>query len=148
MNFGKYLSLIPFEYHFEKEPDWYWRIRAVTAEDELAKDRFWSENTDIFNDIPVPPAGWRVMVWEVVRTFAGTNIPKDDKSVEDGGKPILSDSANNAQVEAIVKQMPPDMVFEIWQAVGEVNPYWGPAKKAVRAGEESSDQGTSDGKEE
>jgi len=146
VNFGKYLSLIPFEYHFKKEPDWYWRIRSVTAEDELAKDQWWTNNTDLFNGIPVPPAGFRVMIFEIVRTFAGTNIPKTDKPVEDGGKPVLSDNATEAEIETVVRSMPPEMVTEIWYAIGDINPFWGPARP--KKAEESSEDNASDGNKE
>lgn len=139
MNFGKYLSLIPFEFHFEKEPEWFWKIRSVTAEDELIKDQWWMGNTELFNGVAMPPAGFKVMIFEIARTFAGTNIPKADKPVEDGGKPILSDNASVSDVESILKAMPPDMVLEIWRGVGEINPFWGPAKKVARGEEEISE---------
>jgi hypothetical protein len=121
--FGKYAILDVVEHHFEKEPDWVWRIKPPNSGDELAMQKFMVNNRyEIDADgtrREFPPTYIEVAYREIAVTFAGTNIPGDD------GKPILADAAKVFDVENILRQMPHEMIMEIWKAIWEAVPGWG-----------------------
>ena len=50
-----------------------------------------------------------------------------DKPVDEGGEPYIEVGAPVETIEALVAKMPHDMFYEIWTAVGEAYPHWGPA---------------------
>ena len=128
LNFGKYAIVDPVKYHFEKEPDWYWLIKPPTAAAELAVARILStDRTRVEPDgtrVTLLPTTLEVAIKEIAVTFAGTNIPTS----ETDPTPILKETASPAEVEALLGQMPREMVLEIWKAVGEACPGWGPWK--------------------
>ena len=139
INFGKYAIVAPVEHRFEQEPDWIWRIKPVSSGDELAMQKFlWQRRAQVVNGVreEIPPVNMEIIHREIALSFAGTNIPKS--KMGEGGEPvpvtsnegervpILPDKAGVDQVEAVLRQMPPQMVMEIWKAVGEANPTWGP----------------------
>lgn len=122
--FGKYAIVAPVEYHFKEEPDLFWKIKAATAGDELELEKYLFANRRYVKDadgksVVLPPLWVQQMHMEISLTFAGTNIAENDKLfIED-----------NASVETICKailKMPEGMVEEIWLAVKETNPTWGP----------------------
>jgi hypothetical protein len=127
MSFGKYAVLQDVVHTFEKEPDWGWTIHPITMNEELSMAQFLAR--DLF---VVMPDGGRavrgitnheIALREIALTFRSTNIPgPDDKS-------ILPENASVAEVEEVLRTMPADMVLEIWKAVGEACPPWGPKKK-------------------
>jgi hypothetical protein len=127
-NFGKYAVIDPVTHTFEKEPGWWWKIKAPTAADELAVSRVLSrDQTRVEADgtrTTLLTTTMEVALREVAVTFAGTNIPAS----ETDPTPILRTGASWEEVEAILKQMPREMLVEIWIAVGEAVPGWGPAK--------------------
>jgi hypothetical protein len=71
------------------------------------------------------PMTLEVAMREVAVTFGGTNIPTS----ETDPTPILQESATWEQVEDVLKDMPREMLSELWVAVGEAVPGWGPTKK-------------------
>jgi len=126
MNFGKYSVNESLEHHFELEPEWFWRVRPVTSADELAMAKFYVDNTSyIMVDgvrVEQPPLWIEVMYREIALAFDGTNIPK-----QEGKKtPVLNDKSSLKDIEAVLLSMPEKMVEEIWVALGEVIPFWGP----------------------
>ena len=127
MKFGKYAIIDKVEHHFEKEPDWVWWIEPPTSGDELNMQKF-----TVNNRVEQGPDGVRheypltlveIAHREIALTFGGTNIPDDD------GKPILGENAPVGAIETVLKQMPHDLVMEIWKAIGEAVPGWGMAPK-------------------
>ena len=126
MNFGKYAILQPVTHNFEKEPDWNWIIKPVTTNEELALSQFLStERVMVMSDgsrIGRPATNIDVAVREIALTFGGTNIPGED------GKPVIELGASLDQIEAVLKKMPHPMVLEIWDAIAEAIPGWGPQK--------------------
>jgi hypothetical protein len=126
MNFGKYQVVGMLEYHFELEPEWYWNIRPVTSGDDLVMAQWYVNNSNIImvdgKPREQPPLWMEVMYKEIALLFGGTNIPKEEKKKE----PILKEGAKEEDVIAVLKQMPETMVEEIWRALGETNPFWGP----------------------
>lgn len=125
MDFGKYAITTPIEYHFEQEPDWYWRIRPVTMGDEIEMNQWMvsaatRETDDDGKSYTVPPHWITIAMREIAVTFAGTNLEED-------GKPILKDDATIEQVTKALEKLPKAMFMEIWKAVGESYPSWGPA---------------------
>ena len=135
MQFGKYAIADDVTHHFEKEPDWYWKVHAVTSGMELAMSKFLNHRRLISTPegrAELPPTSMEIAFREVALTFGGTNIPQDmNKSVEDGGAPLVPDNASVEQVETKLATIPRDMFYEIWSAVGEAYPYWGPADPNV-----------------
>lgn len=126
MNFGKYAILTPVVHTFEKEPAWSWTIKPVTTREELLMAQFLNtERVAVLPDgarVGRPATNHDVMIEEVALTFGGTNIP-DDK-----GNPILKTGASLDEVRALLLSMPVEMVRELWDAVGEAVPGWGPVQ--------------------
>ena len=123
MKFGNYAILDIVEHHFEKEPDWVWKIKPPTSGDELAMQKFMVNNR---YEIDVegtrrefPPTVIEIAYREIAITFSGTTIPGDD------GKPILADNAKVSDIENMLRQFPHEMTMEIWKALGAAVPGWG-----------------------
>ena len=134
-NFGKYAVVDPIEYHFEKMPEWIWKIKPPTSGDELKMQKFMAYNRYEVGADGVrrefPPTTMEVCHRELSLTFAGTNIPSDvEKPVEEGGEPVLKAAASLETIENTLRQMPPEMVMELWGALGEAVPGWGVRPKA------------------
>ena len=127
MNFGKYSVVGSLEHHFDLEPEWFWKIRPATSGDDLVMAKYYVENTrTVIIDgkrVEQPPLWMDVMYREIALLFDGTNIPKDPKKP---GVAILADKAAVGTIEAVLGTMPEVMVEEIWKAIGETNPFWGP----------------------
>ena len=135
MKFGKYAIADDVTHHFEKEEQWYWKVRAVTTGMELDMSKFLNHRRLISTPegrAELPPTSMEIAFREVALTFGGTNIPQDmNKPVEDGGAPFVKEDASVDEVEAALARIPRDMFYEIWAAVGEAYPYWGPADPNV-----------------
>ncbi len=129
MKFGQYAILQPVVHFFEKEPSWNWSIKPVTTFEEMALQQFLAtERVMVFPDgsrIGRPATNIEVAVREIALSFAGTNITNADDEL------ILEPSASVDEVEAVLKTMPHDMVMEIWKAVKEAVPGWGPSMPKV-----------------
>ncbi len=130
MNFGKYAILKPVTINLKLEPDWTWSIKPITTGEELQLSQFLNtERVAVLADgtrIGRPATNLEVACREIALSFAGTNIPGDD------GKPILPRDATVDEVEAALKGMPHELVMELWNAVGEAIPTWGPAKPSKK----------------
>ena len=128
-NFGKYAVIDPIEHRFEKEPEWSWTIKPPTSGDELAMQKFMAPTAT--SSAPMgtreyPPTTMEVCHRELSLTFGGTNIPSDiEKPVAEGGEPVLKVGASLQKIENMLRQMPPEMVMELWEALGEAVPGWG-----------------------
>jgi len=131
MSFGKYAIAVATTHHFEQEPEWWWKIKPVTTGMELEMSKFLSHKRLILTPegrLELPPTSMEIAFREVALTFAGTNIPLDEnKSIEDGGEPFIQEGASVEEVEKALEDMPRDMFYEVWGAVGDSYPYWGPA---------------------
>lgn len=114
-NFGAYSVLSDAEYHLKETPDWYWKFRPTTSIDDLEYAKF----LDAYYEDHTPRADdWLVAAWrQLAISFAGTNIPELS---------YLNDLTPIYEVEAIVKQMPLNLVAELWIALGKANPLYGP----------------------
>jgi hypothetical protein len=132
-NFGKYAIVSDVKHVFEQEPEWFWTIRPPTSKDEMEVSKVLStDRTRVEGDgtrVTRLTTTLEVAVCEIAVTFGGTNIPTS----ETDANPILKAGASRAEVEAILMDMPRAMVLEIWNAVGDAVPGWGPVKqKAVK----------------
>lgn len=122
-NFGKYAILKAVVYKFEEEPEWYWKINppTVSAEMEISKllnsEREKVDAQGVKTSLVVTTL--ELALKEISVTFGGTNVPGLD----------LNDDATPEQVEAVIRKMPRAMIIEIWEAVGDACPGWGPVKK-------------------
>lgn len=129
--FGKYAILDPVTFHFEKEEKWWWKLVPPTAGDELALRKFYTEGRVTYGPDGVRreyfPNLFEQSMREIALCFGGTNIPVDDeKPVEEGGDPILKVGASIEAIEKVLRDMPPEMVMEIWDNIGKSIPGWGP----------------------
>ena len=123
MNFGNYAIVDNVRHYLEKEPTWWWEVKSPTVNDEIALARFIRSD----GEEGIGKLNIQIAAREIALTFAATNIPQDpEKPVEDGGKSILKKGAPPEQVEQVLEQMPAEMLYEIWGAVGEAVPMWGP----------------------
>ena len=138
MDFGQYTVLEPLEYAFEKMPDWFWLIKAPTSGDELIITRFLNQGRvtagldGVSRD--APPSWLEVAYREIALTFAGTNIPKSEKDPT----PVIGADAKTAQIEHVLQAMPQAMVMEIWEAVRDHVPGWGPKAETEEKEEEET----------
>jgi hypothetical protein len=130
MNFGKYVIIEPVTHQFEKEPNWFWKIKPPTSGDEYEINKFLVQNRVQVGPDNVtrefPPTHTEIAYREIALLFGGTNIPEDERPVEDGGTPVIKDGASLGQIEAVLKKMPHAMVMEIWGAIADAVPGWGP----------------------
>ena len=140
LNFGKYAVIDPIEHQFEKMPEWTWKLKPPTSGDELLMQKFMAHNRFEVGADGVrrefPPTTMEVCHRELALTFAGTNIPLDPENPEE---PILKPGASLQEIETMLRQMPPEMVLELWEALGEAVPGWGvlPKAKASKGSSES-----------
>jgi hypothetical protein len=128
MDFGKYAIVKNARYHLANEPDWWWEFKPITAGDEVAMTIFIQQGR-VDKDaegktILVPHPYQSIAMREVALSFGNTNIPLNEKS----DKPILTPSSSIDEIEAVLKQMPHELFKEIWEALGDAYPFWGPAK--------------------
>ena len=130
MNFGKYAILDKSTHTFELMPEWSWTFKPTNSEDELAIAKF----------ITVQNPTWLEIAWrELALSFGSTTIPVS----ETDPKLVLEPGATVEQVEAVLKKMPLAMVQELWKALGEANPLWGPRLDPEKNPEGSESQGES-----
>jgi hypothetical protein len=126
--FGKYAILSEVTHKFEKEPDWYWKIKPATSMDELQVAKLLStEKFTISADaerVNLRPTTLEIAVREIAVLFGGTNIPTS----ETDPAPILKVGDSLDRIESVLLRMPREMVQEIWAALGECTPNWGPRK--------------------
>ena len=130
MKFGKYAVIDTVKHAFEKEPNWWWKIKAPTSGDDFEMNKFLFQGRSIVDIDGVrrefPATSVEVAYREIALTFAGTNIPaEEDKPFEDGGAPILKEGASVEEIEAILRKMPQEMIEELWFAIGDAVPGWG-----------------------
>lgn len=134
-DFGKYAIIDIVEHHFEKEPDWVWKIKPPTSGDELAMSKFLVQNRVEIDATGTrrefPPTYTEIAYREIALCFGGTTIPKGGKAgkaIADGGEPILKEDARVEVIEAVLRKMPHPMVMEIWGAIADSVPGWGPQR--------------------
>jgi hypothetical protein len=126
--FGKYAIVSDVKHALEQEPDWFWIIRPPTAKDEMEVSKILStDRTKVEADgtrVTRLTTTLEVAICEIAVTFGGTNIPTS----ETDPTPILKTNASLAEVEAALKDMPRALILELWNAVGDAVPGWGPVK--------------------
>jgi hypothetical protein len=154
-NFGNYAIIDVVEHHFEKENEWVWKIKPPSSGDELAMSKFLVQNrvevdtTGIRREFP--PTYTEIAYREIALCFGGTTIPKggkNAKTVEEGGDPILAENARVEQIEAMLRKMPHEMVMEIWGAIADAVPGWGPQRpKGAKGASPSKSQTRTSGDE-
>jgi len=129
-NFGKYGLVGVTKHEFEKEPDWYWNIKAITSGMELDNSKFLAHRRLVATAdgrTELPPTVMEVAFHEIALCYGGTNIPEDEsKAVEDGGAPIIPEGASVDLIKEKLRIFPREILMEIWRAIGEVYPFWGP----------------------
>jgi hypothetical protein len=130
--FGKYAIAQEITHYFAEEPEKFWKICPVDSGMELEMSKFLNHKRLISSPegvVELPPTAMEIAFREVALTFGGTNIPKEyDKPVDEGGEPYIEVGAPVEMIEALVAKMPHDMFYEIWTAVGQAYPHWGPAQ--------------------
>jgi hypothetical protein len=137
MKFGKYAIFDETKHLFKEEETWWWKIKPPTSGDELAMGKF-MVNHRIETDRDgvrheYPPTNTEICHREIALTFAGTNIPATEISLEEGGDPILKPGVTVEAIEAVLRQMPHPMVMEIWDAIAEAVPGWGPMRPKAKS---------------
>jgi hypothetical protein len=127
MNFGNYAILDTVTHYFEKEPDWFWKIKPVHSGLELERSKFLLHNRVIETADGVrrelPPTWLEIAYREIALTFGGTNIPVSDED----DTPVLAEDASIQEIEKFLAEAPQGLVMEIWKALGAAYPKWGPA---------------------
>lgn len=134
MKFGNYAVIQPITYNFKKEPEWYWKFKPPTARDELKLQQFlFHRRTRVVDGVQeqLPATSMEVVFRQLALTFGGTNIPRYEH--KDGewvmtDQPILQTDDSVEKIEAVLGEMPTELVWELWEALGEHVPNWGPIK--------------------
>ena len=131
MKFGGYSIAEPITHFFEKEPTWWWRVMPITSGHELEIQKFSIINR-IVTDMggqrhEFPPTIQETAYREIALTFGGCNITHEMLNA-DGKGLLLESGAGIAEIEAVLRDMPQAMVDELWKAVGDANPTWGPPR--------------------
>jgi len=126
--FGKYAVVANHRHEFLEEPTWWWDIKPVNSGMELEMSKFLAHRRVMLTKdgrTEMPPTAMEIGFREVALTFAGTNIPA--RPEDETGEPILKAGATVEQIEALLSDMPRPLFMELWRAVGESYPFWGPA---------------------
>jgi hypothetical protein len=136
MKFGQYAVIQPVTYNFEKEPEWHWKFKPPTAKDELELQRFLfqkrSRTTPDGMREQLPATSMEVVFRQLALTFGGTNIPKYVEvkgEWQETEKPILKEDDSVEEIEKVLGEMPAELIQELWNALGEHVPNWGPVKE-------------------
>jgi len=122
--FGGYAIIEGARYTFEKMPELWWDIEPITSGMELARSKFLYHNRVIEgldgSRYEQPPSPMEIAYREIALTFGGTSMQFED------GTEVLPKNANVFQIEAVLAQLPQEMVMELWREVGRLFPKWGP----------------------
>ena len=124
INFGGYAIIEGAKYSFEKMPDLWWEIKPITSGMELARSKFLYHNRVVEgldgSRYEQPPSPMEIAYREIALTFGGTSMEFED------GKGVLPNDAGALQVEAVLEELPQEMVMELWKEIGRLFPKWGP----------------------
>ncbi len=125
INFGDYAIVDAHEYHFEKAPEIWWKILPVTSGHELARSKFIAHNRTVIdaagNSYDQPPTVLEIAHREIALLYGGCSLVDKEEN-----KPVLRENPTIAEIEAVLYEMPPEMVGELWVKIGELYPKWGP----------------------
>jgi len=131
-SFGKYAIVTGVKHEFKMEPDWWWMIKPPTSEDELQVSKLLATDRSRVEfdgtQVRQMPTTLEIAIREIAVTYGGTNIPTS----ETDPAPVLKKDAAWVEVEELLKKMPRALVLELWDAVGEAVPGWGPAKPKAK----------------
>jgi hypothetical protein len=130
--FGKYAIVEVTTYNLKLEPQWYWKIKSPTAREDLKMQNFFSNPPQMTlpdgRIVNAMISNLDVTLFELGLLFAGTNIPKGDTPVEEGGEPLCKVGDSIETIVEALKDLPTDMIVEIWTAIGECTTGYGPTK--------------------
>ena len=137
--FGNYAIVQEIEYALEQEPDWTWTFKPPTSKDEMTLQNFMSRGRTVVENgftETHPVTIMEVTFEELALTFGGTTIPKFKE--EDGewvatDQPVLKNNASKSEIKKVLGEMPTEMVLELWKALGEHVPGWGPLTNNPKA---------------
>lgn len=128
--FEKYAIVDQVVHDLDEYPDWSWTIKPITSKEELAMSKFLAHRRVLLERgqrVELPPTWLETAFREIALSFGGTTIPKDEDSpVSEGGEPLLKPDASVAEIERVLGTFPRALLMEIWRAVGDAYPYWGP----------------------
>ncbi|MCB2146595.1 MAG: hypothetical protein KQI81_08980 [Deltaproteobacteria bacterium] len=136
--FAKYAVLDEVVHRIKEDDNYYWKIKPATSGDDLARQKFMYQERVRYVGTEArefPLTSREIAHRELAITFAGTNIPADvNIPVEDGGLPLISVDDSIEERERKIGEMPPNLVDELWYALGESVPGWGalPKKKTEK----------------
>jgi len=130
--FGKYAILDEVQHNFEKDPEFWWKFKPVTADIELKLQKFLYQGRRINVDGVVreyPPTQMELQLRELSLTFGGTNI------VDGDGDPFVETDDTVENIEEKLKTMPRVMIDELYKALSEATVLFGastPPKKVKK----------------
>jgi hypothetical protein len=134
--FGKYAVINPVDYQLKEEPEWTWTFRPPSSGEELEMQRFMVVGRVQTGPDGIqreyPPTTFEIAHRELALTFGGTNITADGED-----EPILKVDAKVSEVEAMLRQMPHGLVMELWEALGDIVPTWGPVRPKGQSSSQS-----------
>jgi hypothetical protein len=126
MPFEKYAVIDCHKHVFKEEPDLYWLIKPPTIADEISLSRFYQEGRIRMIDnqrIVFPWSNIEIACHQLALLFGGTNITKEGTD-----QLVLPDNSRAETVEKYLGSLPTSVVKELWEALGEAVPGWGPGE--------------------
>jgi hypothetical protein len=125
VDFGKYAVVDNVKYSFQLAPEMWWEFRPATVGDEMEMQRWIAVATKR----EAAPTWIEVAHKQIAIVSVKTNIV--DAGLEEGG--------STAKFEELLRQMPIEMLGELWTALGDVNPLWGPPRPRTPAPNETAE---------
>lgn len=125
---AKYAVLDNSKHVLELTPEYYWEFRPVSTADEIRVQKEIAGRTMIIGDRISGPTQMELAIIELASSFAGSNLPADSDDPDAKVVPALKDKASFQEVYDYLCTLPVALVDELWRALGEVNPTWGPKK--------------------
>lgn len=128
---GDYAIVSGVRHNLLKKPEFYFDIRPLTANDELAVQKAIQRTYRLEDNRFIQPTNLEVAIYEVAAAYGYSNIPltketvKDGKLIQEHFDPPAPGSTFDTIVD-YVKSMPYVVVEELWGEVGKANPTMGP----------------------
>lgn len=114
----------------DTETPYFWRMRAPTFRDEerVSRELRKKESADVFDIAAV----------EISAVFVESNFPAGNSPTLDPTHPdyirALPEGASEQDVREYLGTMPSAIVYQLWEAVQEVAPNWGPTRFPGKTG--------------
>ncbi len=132
MNLSKYAMLGEAKYPLKLEPELYWTFKPVSGAMQIELAKWLQDNAETITDekgvtYQVPPYWVSAMIQELTLSFAGSNILLSEELTGEKAVPMFPEGMPIEEVGKAIALLPMPLLIELWVALKERNPQWGPA---------------------